>query len=51
MRVSERVNGQASGPVPTSGFLGILDHSALVLRDEGEMENEAQISASGKGLK
>ena len=26
---SERANGQASGPVLTSGFLFVLDHSAL----------------------
>ena len=35
---SERVNGRASGPVLTSGFLIILAHNGVVEREMGDEE-------------
>ena len=40
-RASERANGRASGPVLTSLFLFVPDHSALIIKYENGKERTA----------
>ena len=46
---SERANGRASGPVLTSLFLFVSDHSA-VGEDEG-VKQEGEVVVEGEGIK